>query len=644
MVAIATDGFAAEYLVESLIPDSPIHGVNGMEFDSDGYLIVSSMAGAEIYRIDVQSGETTTLVGAPEGLGDGLAIGLDGTIAWTALPAGEIRALRPNGQIVVLASGLDGINSIKFGHDGRLYAAQVRADDAVYEIDLDGDKAVRRITRGMDCPAEELCGLNSFDISDGNVLYGPLMASGAVVRIDLDDGHFSELASGFDRPTGVRLDSKGSLYALNWLVGSVVRLDLETLEKEIVSELPPPLDNLTVGPDGMVYVSNPVHNVIFEINPETRVTRRVVQGGLVMPGGLTVTQKDGRETLLVSGVFGHSWVDAGTGDVTVSFDGGRTKASFAIDSNANTIATSDYRNGTVRMLDGDSGKELRVFAGLESPYDVKLLDDDSLLVAEYGSGSLLQLGPGPTRHVVAEGLGGPLGLAVAGDGFVYITETAAGVVSRIDLANRERTLVARDLNQPEGIVVDPDEKLIVAEVGAKRLILVDPATGASETIAADLPIGLAPYVAIDGAGPQPFLPTGVAVGQGGEIFVVSDVNHTVLKITPAPRAFVMNYDLVIGHGEQLSRVKLQGIDFSSERRIDGGHLGTLDYAFSISSLTIDGGTLQVELYHFANREKKSNPIATIVTKVDFLFGTPVKLNAASDDLKMDLALSIAPQR
>ena len=38
----------AEYTVEPLITDSPIHGVNGMEFDQDGYLIVSSMAGAEI--------------------------------------------------------------------------------------------------------------------------------------------------------------------------------------------------------------------------------------------------------------------------------------------------------------------------------------------------------------------------------------------------------------------------------------------------------------------------------------------------------------------------------------------------------------------------------------------------------------------
>ena len=62
---------AAEYRVEPLIPPGPIRGVNGMEFDQAGRLIVSSMAGAEIYRIDVANGETETLVGPPAGLGDG---------------------------------------------------------------------------------------------------------------------------------------------------------------------------------------------------------------------------------------------------------------------------------------------------------------------------------------------------------------------------------------------------------------------------------------------------------------------------------------------------------------------------------------------------------------------------------------------
>jgi hypothetical protein len=197
VVTFSTSIMAAEYRVEELIPPSPTRGVNGMEFDQTGQLIVSTMAGQEIYGIDVDSGRTETLVGAPDGLGDGLAIGPDGTIAWTALPMAEIRALRPGEEVVVLATQLPGINSIKFSRDGRLYAAQVRAGDGLYEIDLNGEKPPRLVAEGMDCPNAELCGLNSFDIDDDNILYGPLLATGRVVKIDLSRGAVSLFAGGF---------------------------------------------------------------------------------------------------------------------------------------------------------------------------------------------------------------------------------------------------------------------------------------------------------------------------------------------------------------------------------------------------------------------------------------------------------------
>jgi sugar lactone lactonase YvrE len=518
------------YRVERLIPDSPVHGVNGMEFDSDGYLIASSMAGAEIYRIDVQTGQTETLVSAPQGLGDGLAIGPDGTMAWTALPAAEVRALRPDGEIVVLASGLSGINSIKFSRDGKLYAAQVRADDAVYEIDVNGEKPARLVARGMDCPADALCGLNSFDISDSNILYGPLMASGAITRIDLDDGKFSEAASGLDQPTGARLDSHGALYALNWLEGTLVRVDLETQAKEIVAKLPPPLDNLTIGPGGSVYVSNPVHNVIFAVNPDTGATQRILEGGLVMPGDVAIMQVDGRETLLVTGVFGYRQLDIETGAMTPPVLSDTTHASFAIDSKGGIVATTDYRSGTVRVLDYESGKMLQVMSDFNTPYQVRLLDDGGLLLAEFGSGSVLHIGPGGSRRVVTGGLGGPVGLAMADKDAAYVTESTAGIVSRIRLSDGDRIIVAEGLQQPEGIAIDHDGRIIVAETGARRLIVIDPTSGAYDTIAGDLPIGLAPYTGPEQAGLRPFIPTGVALGGTGEIFVVSDIEHTILRI------------------------------------------------------------------------------------------------------------------
>ena len=70
---------------------------------------------------------------------------------------------------------------------------------------------------------------------------------------------------------------------------------------------------------------------------------------------------------------------------------------------------------------------------------------------------------------------------------------------------------------PEGIALAPDGKLIVAEVGAKRIIQIDPASGTVTEIAGNLPIGLA---AAPGGLPTN-IPTGVGVGAiGGDLLLV----------------------------------------------------------------------------------------------------------------------------
>ena len=68
---------------------------------------------------------------------------------------------------------------------------------------------------------------------------------------------------------------------------------------------------------------------------------------------------------------------------------------------------------------------------------------------------------------------------------------------------------------------------IVAEVGARRLIAIVPETGKVTEIAANLPIGLtgAP------SGLPTHIPTGVAVGATGTIYVSSDVENAIYKVT-----------------------------------------------------------------------------------------------------------------
>ena len=79
----------------------------------------------------------------------------------------------------------------------------------------------------------------------------------------------------------------------------------------------------------------------------------------------------------------------------------------------------------------------------------------------------------------------------------------------------------------EGLALLPNGKLVVAEVGAKRVVEIDPQSGKVTEIAGNLPIGLAASPGL----PPTNLPTGVAVGAGGAIYVTSDIENAIYKIT-----------------------------------------------------------------------------------------------------------------
>ena len=166
--------------------------------------------------------------------------------------------------------------------------------------------------------------------------------------------------------------------------------------------------------------------------------------------------------------------------------------------------------------------------GFKAPHDAIRLDDGSILVNELGSKSLVRVsgehGKDRTRADRRPRRAGRTGRRHP-NGDVYVTEAFAGQVSKVE-SNGEKTVVAKDLKMPEGIALAPDGKLIVAEVGAKRIIQIDPQTGNVTEIAGNLPIGL---VGAPGGLPTN-IPTGVGVGASGTIYFSSDIENSIYKI------------------------------------------------------------------------------------------------------------------
>lgn len=507
------------YLVETVVPGSPMKGVHGLAFDRAGVLHAVSLTGRSLYRVDIETGAVETIIGPPDGVGDDLAFGPDGSLAWTALDRVLLRT--PRGEIRTVAEGFDGLNSINFGPSGRLFFTVLFRGDALYEADPSGQRPPRLI-------AEKLGGLNGFEVGNNDKIVGPLFFGNSIVSVDIESGAVETIVDGMQTPAAVNLLANGDIVALGYRNGRVFRIDANTGTQTQLANLAPPLDNLAIDDDDRVYISHSSYNGITELDPATGVTRRVVWGELSAPAGLAVAESNGREMVFAADAWSHRSIDPLSGVVTMLPAGAGVFGSNGIAADdARIVLTNINPAGMVQVIDRLTGNITKTLFGFGAPYGV-LTTAEGFLVADYAADALIAVGSGddPTRTTIATGLGGPVGLARGENDHVYIAGHTDGTVSRVDLPSGTRTVLASGLDGPEGLASLPDGTLVVAEVGKQRVVIVDPNSGEVTAAAEDLPIGYD----LGGAGPMPGLFTGLVATVDGTIYVTGDANNSLLRL------------------------------------------------------------------------------------------------------------------
>lgn len=189
------------------------------------------------------------------------------------------------------------------------------------------------------------------------------------------------------------------------------------------------------------------------------------------------------------------------------------------------LYVSSFSAGTVSRVDLATGRVQTLAAGLDGPTAVLALraprSPTHVAVAEWfgGAVALLQRN-GDRSGTLADDLDRPAGLAMDGDGTVYVTDRDAGAVVAIQSSGQVRRLA--DLDAPVGIALDPAQPaagqsfdLVVATAdGIER---VDPDTGRASRLA-DVSTGVGVVVA-----PDEFVPIAVgtddsvAEGTGGRV-------------------------------------------------------------------------------------------------------------------------------
>lgn len=514
------------YLTQFLVPGSHFHGIHGLAFDRDDQLYAGSVVGQSIYKIEPESGDVETRVPPPEGMADDIAFGPDGSMAWTSFLLGTIHYRpKPDQPLKAIATDLPGINSIAFNKEGRLFATQVFLGDALYEIDPTGAKPPRKIM-------EKMGGLNGFDFGPDGLLYGPLWFKGQVVKIDVDKATLTVVADGFKIPAAANFDSKGNLYVVDTALGQVVRVDVNSGQKTLVATVKTAIDNLAIDSRDRVFITNMADNGIYLVDTTTGQSRTIVEGKLAIPGDLAVVADGKGETVYVADTFAFRSVDGQTGQVhdILRMQGDELEYPSGISANAKTVLLTSWFTNSVQRVERQSGKSHGILHDFRVPVDAIELDDGSLLVLELGAGELTRVkgADGKDRSSVTKGLNVPTAIVPAGKDAVYVSETGTGSILRIELSSGAKTVVASGLAGPEGLDVTPDGKIVVAEVGQRRVLEIDPKTGKSEIVASNLAMGLPAPKGM----PPAFVPTGVAVGKSGAIYVSSDIRNAIYKITP----------------------------------------------------------------------------------------------------------------
>jgi sugar lactone lactonase YvrE len=515
-----------------LVGPGPFHGVHGLSFGADGTLYAADLMGMRVHTVDIETGRTRVLVGPPQGMADDVAVApagspFAGTVVWTAIAVGKVYAREPNGSVREVAANLPSINTVGFSPDGRLFATQIAPGaHTLWQLDLTpaakGGKPPEKIW-------DETGGLNGFVITSDGFLYGPQGDEGRIIRLNLATREVTVIVQGLKWPTGVKMDSKGTLYAVDLEAGTVHRIDKSGGGHEVIATLEPGLDNLAIGPDDRVYVSSITRNGVFVVDPATKAVRAITAGGLTAPGGVTVAGSGPDARVYVADLFTLREVDPVNGTVRTVIPMTRDTLYPAAVRAAgeDALIVTSWFTGRLQLIARATGAVLREEKGLAAPHEAVMLNDGTLVVTEAAGRRVTRIAADGTRTTVPGTYSEPVGLAVSGD-TLFVSDAWNGSVVKVDLKTGSAAVLAQGFGRAEGLAVDRSGRLLLVDSLKKTLYAIDPATGEADEVATALDLGL--------EGPAPlgatWIHNGVAVGPDGVVYLPSDTRAALYTLTP----------------------------------------------------------------------------------------------------------------
>ncbi len=271
----------------------------------------------------------------------------------------------------------------------------------------------------------------------------------------------------------------------------------------------------------------------------------------VRTGTLLITDSAGRATAFgLTGTGYYSQVAITPAAARVVAGLGPTVAGYAGDGGASIAATLSAPQGVAADSFGN------VFFADTGNNVVRMLDAFGNVTTVAGGGSNVgSIGDGGAATDAS--LNQPTWLAVDAAGNLYISETGSNVIRRVAISSSKAistvagsyvsgssdgtSAVTAQLHTPQGIVVDVDGSLYIADMGNQKIRRVDPSSGLISTVAGTGEAGSA-AASVDALSAHFNGPTGLALDQSGNLFIADSGNHVVRELSNG------NVSIVAGTG------------------------------------------------------------------------------------------------
>lgn len=232
------------------------------------------------------------------------------------------------------------------------------------------------------------------------------------------------LHEGLASPVGMAYDRGGQLYVANWSAGTVLRFAPDGRRSTFAEGLSGP-SGLAISAAGDVYVASYNEDLVWRFTPAGE--RSVFVRGLATPAGLSF---DARGRLLIANRRTNQILAAHPdGRIEVAAEGLQTPVG-AVELPGGDLLVSNIAGG-ISLVSG-SPRARTVNRELASPGPgIVRAGDDAAYVVDYGGTTVSRVDRSGARTVVADGLGSPVGLALAPDGSLTVATWGANAAFRI---------------------------------------------------------------------------------------------------------------------------------------------------------------------------------------------------------------------